>query len=120
MWISVLTKRCTLSSRMRRTLETRVHRALRREQHQIGSIVLTISPTRFGEEPGYRCRLRIWSHYLGVIVGSENGHTILSTTQKAMARVRHAVRRRLHKRLGRFRRAKRGRLASHFMDSALD
>jgi ribosome-associated translation inhibitor RaiA len=120
MWMSILTKRCKLSPSMRQRVESHVRRAVRREQRQIGSIVLTISPTKLGEEPGYRCRLRIWSHYLGVIVVSEIGHTIVSTTQQATARVRHAVRRRLHKRLSRFRRAKGGRLASRFMDSALD
>jgi hypothetical protein len=120
MWISIQTKRCKLSQRMRQSIETHVRAALRRQQRLIGSMVLTISPTNLGVEPGYRCRLRIWSHYLGVMVVSEIGHTIRSTTQQATARVRHAVRRRLHKRLSRFRRAKRGRLASRFTDSALD
>jgi hypothetical protein len=120
MWISVLTKRCKLSPRMWQSLESHVRRALRRELRQIGSIVLTVAPTKLGGETAYRCRLRIWSHYLGVIVVSEVGLTIRSTTQQATARARHAVRRRLHKHLSRFRRAKRGHVASRFTDPAFD
>jgi hypothetical protein len=120
MWISIQTKRCELSQRMRESMETHVRRALQRQQRQVGSIVLMISPTKLGEEPGYRCRLRIWSHDLGVIVVSEIGHTLRSATQLATTRARHAARRRLQKRLTRFRRAKGGRLASRFTHSVLD
>jgi hypothetical protein len=45
---------------------------------------------------------------LGDIVVSDVGPTLLSTLRQAIARARHAVRRRLHKRLSKFRRIKRG------------
>ena len=120
MWISILTKRCHLSPRMRRQIETFVHRALRRERRQIGSVVLTISATTLAGEPAYRCRLRIWSHYLGVVVVSDLGDTVRTTTQQVTTRARHAIRRRLHKRLSKLRRIKRHRLDRLLTDRALD
>jgi hypothetical protein len=93
---------------MRQQIETYVRRTLWRERRQIGSIVLTISATTSsGSDPAYRCRLRIWSHYLGVIVVSDIGDTVRTTTQHVASRARHAVRRRLHKRLSKIRRVKR-------------
>jgi len=120
MWISILTKRCKLTRRMRHKMETYVRRALWRERRQISSIVLTISATTIGGEPAYRCRLRIWSHYLGVIVVSDVGHTVRTTTQHVVSRARHAVRRRLHKRLSKYRRLKRFRFEHRLTDPAFD
>lgn len=110
MWISILTKHCQLSQRMRHNIERHVGRALRHQKRHIGSVVVTIRPTRIGGEPVFRCRLRIWSHYLGTIVVNDVGDTVRTTTQQATARVRQVIRRRLEKRLSGFRRLKRGRL----------
>lgn len=120
MWISIQTKHCKLSPRMREAVERHVGRALWREQRQIGSIVLTFKPSKLGGEPGYHCRMRIWSHYLGGIIVSEVGPTIRNTAQQATARVRHAIRKRHHKRLRRFRRLKHSRLAWQLGDLGLE
>jgi hypothetical protein len=120
MWITILNKRCQLSRRMREKIETYVRRALWRERRQIGSIALTISPVSLGDEVAYRCRLRIWSHYLGVTVVSDVGHTVRSATQQATARARHAVRRKLHKKLSKFRRVKRSHVHRWLTDSLFE
>jgi hypothetical protein len=95
---------------MRKNIETFLRRALRREQRQIASVVAMIRPTTLGGEPGYRCRLRLWSHYLGDIVVSDVGPSVRSALHPAMTRARQAVRRRIHKRLAKFRRIKRSQL----------
>jgi hypothetical protein len=97
-----------------------LRRALHRERRQIGSIVLTIRPTTLAGEMGYRARLRVWSHYLGTTVVSEMGHTVRTTVQQVTARARHAIRRKLHKRLSRFRRLKRNRIDRWVTHGTLD
>jgi hypothetical protein len=105
---------------MRQRIETCMQRALRRELRHIGSIVLTIGPTAIGDSPGYRCRLRIWSHELGVLVVNETGHTVRTTIQHATSRARHAIRRRIHKQYSKYRRIKGSRLNRGLADWALE
>lgn len=109
MWVSVLTKGCQATLRTRQQIEANVPKALRRELRHLGSIVLTISPTTLGSGPGYRCRLRIWSPDLGVLIVNEVGHTVRSTAQQATTRARQAVRRRIHKQHSKYRHLKRNR-----------
>ena len=109
MWISIQTKGCSFSSRMRRSIDTNVRRALWREHRLIESIALTIEPTTLRGEHAYRCLLRIWSHYLGAIVVRDIGHTVRTTIQRAVSVARNNLRRRLHKRLSKLRRSNRRR-----------
>lgn len=107
MWISIRTKRCRLSPRMRSRIESHLLRTFRREARHIGSVVVTVSPVALDADPGYRCQLRIWSQDLGTIVVSDLGPTVRAATQQAAARARHALRRRLQKRLAKLRRVTR-------------
>ena len=117
MSIIIQTKHCKLSPRFRHLIESYVRRAMRRELRQIGHVTLTISPTTFAGEPGFRCKVRIWSHFLGDIVVDDVGDTVWSTTQGVTARARHAFRRKLHKRLGKYRRIKRDEHAQWLPDA---
>lgn len=111
MLILIQTKRCRLSPRFRHLIESYVRRAMRREQRQIRSLMLTISATDSAATPGFRCKVRISSHFLGDIVVDDIGDTVWSTTQRVTARARHACRRKLHKRLSKYHRIKRDDLA---------
>jgi hypothetical protein len=117
MSIIIQTKHCKLSPRFRHLIESYVRRAMGRELRQISSIALTIGPTTFGGESGFRCKLRLFSHFLGDIVVDDVGDRVWSTTQQVTARARHAFRRRLHKRLSKYRRIKRAELAQRLPDA---
>jgi hypothetical protein len=111
MWITIGTKRITLSPRMRRNIEVFVSSVFQRERRQIDSCVLSIGPAKLGGgESGLTCRLRLWSSYLGSIAIRETGDTLRTVIQKAALRARQVVRRRLHKRRSQSRRLGHNRL----------
>jgi hypothetical protein len=117
MSIIIQTKHCQLSPRFRHLIESYIRRAMRREQRQISSVTLTISPTTLAGEPGFRCKVRVWSHFLGDIVVDDVGNTVWSTTQRVTASARHAFRRKLHKRLSKYRRIKRDAIVQWLPDA---
>lgn len=110
MWISIRTEGCQFSPRMRRNVEAFLRRALRREQRQIGSVIVTFRAMSVHGEPGYRCLLRTWSHHLGEVVVSDVDHTVRSALHQTTVRARQAIRRKIHKRLAKLRRIKRSQL----------
>jgi hypothetical protein len=96
-WTSIRTKRLRISSRQRRLIDAFVRRTFHRELRHISSVVILLGPAKIGGGIGYACRVRIWSHYLGLIAASDVGDTVRTAVQQASLRARHAVRRRLHK-----------------------
>lgn len=98
-WTSIRTKRIHISPRQRRLIDAFVRRTFQRELRHISSVVVLLGPAKLGGGAvGYTCRVRIWSHYLGLMTASEVGDTVRTAVQQACLRVRGAVRRRLHKR----------------------
>jgi hypothetical protein len=98
-WTSIRTKRLRISSRQRRQIEAFVRRTFHRELRHVSSVVILLGPAKLeGGAVGYTCRVRIWSHYLGLVTANEVGDTVRTAVQQACYRVRSAVRRRLHKR----------------------
>src|SRR5262245_37989498 len=110
MWISIRTKRTKLSPRMRRNLEDFVRRTFQRERRQIASAVISVGPAKLGGDIGFKCRIRLWSSYLGLVTVRDIGDTVRTAVQQASLRARHVVRRRLHKRRSLTRRFSRSRL----------
>jgi ribosome-associated translation inhibitor RaiA len=111
MWISIRTKRIDLSPRMRENIEAHMLRVFRREKRQIASAIVSVEPAEFsGDLLVFKCRIRLWSSYLGLIKVSDVGDTIRTAVQQACLRARHAARRRLHKRRSHRRRFSRSRL----------
>ena len=112
MWISIRTKRTNLSPRMRQNIDAFVRRTFPRERRQIASAVISVGPAKlYGGEPGFTCRIRLWSSYLGMVAVADIGDTVRTAVQQASLRARHAVRRRLHKRRSQTRRMDPGRLS---------
>lgn len=120
MWISIQTKGGRLSRRMRNRIERYLLRALKRQQGLIANIVVTISTTMREGDEVFSCRLRIWSHTLGVVVVSEFGPTVRTATQQATATARRVVRRRADKQYSLHRRMRRNRFARWSSEVALD
>ena len=111
MWISIRTKRTDLSPRMRQNIEAFVRRTFQRERRQIASAVISVGSVKLGDgELGFKCRIRLWSSYLGLVAIGNIGDTVRTAVQQASLRARHVVRRRLHKRRSQTRRFS-GRLA---------
>lgn len=106
-WTSIRTKRIRISPRQRRVIDAFARRTFQRELRHISSIVVLLGPAKLGSTIGYTCRVRIWSHYLGLITASETGDTLRTAVQQTCLRARSAVRRRLHKRHDGKRRMKR-------------
>lgn len=69
-----------------------------RERRHVGSVHVTLGPAKIGGAVGFTCRVRVWSHYLGLITADDVGDTLRTAVQQACLRVRSALRRRLHKR----------------------
>jgi ribosome-associated translation inhibitor RaiA len=113
MWISIRTKRINLSPRMRENIEAHMLRVFRREKRQIASAIVSVGPAEFsGDLLVFKCQIRLWSSYLGLIKVSDVGDTIRTAIQQASLRARHAARRRLHKRRSQRHRFSRSRLSS--------
>jgi hypothetical protein len=111
MWISIQTNRTKLSQRMRENIEAFVRRTFQRERRQIASVVISVGSVKLGGgELGFKCRLRLWSSYLGLVTVRDVGDTVRTAVQQASLRARHAVRRRLHKRRSQSRRFSRSRI----------
>lgn len=111
MWISIRTKRIDLSPRMRENIEAYILRVFQREKRQIASAIVSVGPAEFsGDQLVFKCRIRLWSSFLGLIKVSEVGDTVRTAVQQASLRARHAARRRLHKRRSQRRRFNRSRL----------
>jgi hypothetical protein len=98
MWTSIRTKRVRISPRQRQSIDAFVRRNFRRELRHIGSVVVTLGPDKTGGAIGFKCSVRIWSQYLGLIVAADVGDTLRTAVQQASLRARSALRRRLHKR----------------------
>jgi hypothetical protein len=94
---------------MRENIEAHMLRVFRREERQIASAIVSVEPSEFSGL-GFKCRIRLWSSYLGLIKVSDVGDTIRTAVQQACLRARHAARRRLHKRRSNRRRFSRSRL----------
>jgi hypothetical protein len=111
MWVSIQSKRTKLSQRMRENIEAFVRRTFQRERRQIGSVVISVGSAKLGGgDLGFKCRLRLWSSYLGLITVRDVGDTVRTAIQQTSLRARHAVRRRLHKRRSQSRRFGRSRV----------
>ena len=111
MWISIQTKRIDLSPRMRENIEAHLLRVFRREKGQIASVIVSVGPAEYsGDLLVFKCRVKLWSSFLGLIKVSDVGDTIRTAVQQASLRARHAARRRLHKRRSHRRRFSRNRL----------
>ncbi len=98
MWTSIRTKRLRLSPRQRLSIDAFTARTFQRERRHVGSVHIILGPAKIGGEFGYTCRVRIWSHYLGLITAEDVGDTVRTAVQQAGLRARSALRRRLHKR----------------------
>lgn len=110
MWISIQTKRVTISSTMRRRIEEFISRMFERDCRYVGSMVVSIRPVTLGREVGYACRITLWSHSLGLTVVSDCGDTIRTAIQQAALWSREVLRRSLHKRRSKTRRMTRSQL----------
>jgi hypothetical protein len=96
---------------MRENIEAHLLRVFRREKRQIASAIVSVGPAEFsGDLLVFKCQIRLWSSYLGLIKVSDVGDTIRTAVQQASLRARHAARRRLHKRRSQRRRFSRNRL----------
>jgi hypothetical protein len=98
MWTSIRTKRLRISPRQRQLIDSFVTRTFHRELRHVGSVHVTLGPAMISGAVGFTCRVRVWSHYLGLITADEVGDTVRTAVQQACLRVRSALRRRLHKR----------------------
>lgn len=97
MWTSIRTKRLRISPRQRQLIDSFVARTFHRERRHVGSVHVTLGPGKIGGAVGFTCRVRVWSHYLGLITADEVGDTVRTAVQQASLRVRSALRRHLHK-----------------------
>jgi len=112
MWITIRTKRMSLSPRQRRTVEAFIRRTFQRERKKIASCVITFAPvTLSGGEAAFSCHLKLWSSFLGSVVVRDKADTIRSAVQASALRARHAARRQLHKRRSQSRRLGRHQLS---------
>jgi ribosome-associated translation inhibitor RaiA len=98
MWTSIRTKRLRISPRQRELVDSFVTRVFHRERRHVGSVHVTLGPAKIDGAVGFTCRVRVWSHYLGLITADEVGDTVRTAVQQASLRVRSALRRHLHKR----------------------
>lgn len=98
MWTSIRTKQLRISPRQRQLIDAFITRNFQRERRHVGSVHVTLGPAKIGGGLGYTCRVRIWSHYLGLITAEDLGDTVRTVVQQASLRARSAMRRRLHKR----------------------
>jgi hypothetical protein len=111
MWISIQTDRTKFSQRMRDNIEAFVRRTFQREQRQIASVVISVGSVKLGGgELGFKCRLKLWSSYLGLVTVRDVGDTVRIAVRQASLRARLAARRRLHRRRSRSRRFSRSRI----------
>jgi ribosome-associated translation inhibitor RaiA len=120
MWISIRTKRVSVSPRMRQRIEAFLRRTFDRERRYIGSVVIRIAPAKLGHDVGYDCRITLWSHYLGLLVANDSGGTIRTAVQQAVSTIRKAFRRQLHKRRSKTRRANRSRVSRWLSGAATE
>lgn len=98
MWTSIRTKQLRISPRQRQLIDAFITRTFQRERRHVGSVHVTLGPAKIGGGLGHACRVRIWSHYLGLITAEDLGDTVRTAVQQASLRARSAMRRRLHKR----------------------
>lgn len=98
MWTSIRTKRLRISPRQRQLIDAFITRTFQRERRHLASVHVTLGPAKIGGELGYTCRVRLWSHYLGLVTATDVGDTVRTAVQQASLRARSALRRRLHKR----------------------
>src|SRR5688572_3783802 len=98
MWTSIRTKRLRINPRQRQLIDSFVARTFHRERRHVSSVHVTLSSAKIGGAVGVTCRVRVWSHYLGLITAEDAGDTLRTAVQQSCLRVRSALRRRLHKR----------------------
>lgn len=109
MWISVRTRRCSISARRRQSLERYLRRALEHDRDRIASVVVYLQPAqKRRDDIEYAARIVVWSSSLGQIAANETHSSIRVAVGQATRRVRRSLRERV--------RQKRnyGRLATHF------
>jgi hypothetical protein len=109
MRITLHTGQLRLSARQRKAIEAYVRRIFRRQQPQLAHCAVTMAPIVERGDLERVCRVRLWSPGLGSIVVRDVANTTRSAVQQAALRARGALRRRLHKRLARARRASESR-----------
>ncbi len=113
MWISVRTRRCSISQKMRSRLEQKVRTIFARDSDKIASTVVYLTKANPGrDDVEYTARIVLWSSTLGQIAVNDAGPTMRSAVGRAARRARQVVRQYAKRRIT------TNRLARHF--KALD
>ena len=98
MWISIRTRRMSISPLVRRKIERLVSRVLRRQQAQIASIVVYLSPARLAERSlDYACRIVVWSPALRKIAAQAVSGSIAAAVGQVSRKIRGIVRERMER-----------------------
>jgi hypothetical protein len=99
MWISIRTRRMSLSPKVRRTIEKHVARVFERQRANIASVVLYLSPTELTDSAlNISCRIVLWSPVLGQVAITRVAPSVRSAVRQATQQARQGVRKRLARR----------------------